>query len=166
MIGTRGNTLGTKSTEWEPRMRTHFFTAILVVGTLAALSAAASPGEGNGGDEGPFLAENDTAMTRMMADMEVVPSGDVDRDFLAMMIPHHQGAIDMAKAVLRYGKDEQVRRIAQGIVVEQEQEIAVMHLLLQRTTPAAGTPAPHPGEHLDSSHQHHTAMQPQLKEAQ
>ena len=153
-------------------MRINFLSAILrggrlaAVGTLAALSAVAVSAEGNGGDEGPFLAENDVAMTRMMADMEVAPSGDVDHDFLAMMIPHHQGAIDMAKAVLRHGKDEQVRRIAQGIVVEQEQEIAVMRLLMQRTTPAARTLAPRPSEQPDSSHQHRPSTQAQPKETQ
>ena len=53
--------------------------------------------------EQPFLAENDAAMKKIMADMTIKPTGDVDRDFVAMMVPHHQGAIDMAKAVLRYG---------------------------------------------------------------
>ena len=139
---------------------------LAAVGTLAALSAVAAPAEGNGGDEGPFLTENEAAMTRMMADMAVAPSGDVDHDFLAMMIPHHQGAIDMAKAVLRYGKDEQVRRIAQGIVVEQEQEIAVMRLLMQHTTPAAHAFEPRPSEHLDSSDQHRPGTQAQPKEPQ
>ena len=47
--------------------------------------------------EAPFLAENDAAMNKMMADMAVKPTGDVDRDFVAMMVPHHQGAIDMAR---------------------------------------------------------------------
>ena len=59
-----------------------------------------------------FLAENDAAMTKMMNGMTAMPSGDIDRDFVAMMVPHHQGAIDMAKAELRYGKSEQLRRIA------------------------------------------------------
>jgi hypothetical protein len=139
---------------------------LAVAGTLAALSAVASLAEGNGDDEDPFLAENDVAMSRMMADMGVTPSGDVDHDFLAMMIPHHQGAIDMAKAVLRYGKDEQVRRIAQGIVVEQEQEIAVMRLLMQRTTPVPRAPALPPSQRLDSPPLHHTSMQAQPKEMQ
>jgi uncharacterized protein (DUF305 family) len=67
-----------------------------------------------------------TAMTRMMAEMHLKPTGDVDRDFLAMMIPHHQGAIDMAIAELRFGRDPHVRRIAQEIIVEQLQEIAAM----------------------------------------
>ncbi len=81
-----------------------------------------------GAIEGPFLAENRAAMDRMMAGMHVRPSGDVDRDFSAMMIAHHQGAIDMARAELRYGGNEQLRRIAQGIVVEQQQEIEAMRL--------------------------------------
>ncbi len=62
-------------------------------------------------------------MTRMHADMMVPPSGDPDRDFAAMMIPHHEGAIAMAKAELLYGKDPVLLRLAQGIVVEQGQEI-------------------------------------------
>ena len=68
--------------------------------------------------EQPFLSENDAAMNRMMADMTIKPTGDVDRDFVAMMVPHHQGAIDMAQAELRYGHNEQLRRIAQEIIVD------------------------------------------------
>jgi uncharacterized protein (DUF305 family) len=76
--------------------------------------------------EKPFLDANATAMRTMMAGMAVSPSGDVDADFAAMMIPHHQGAIDMAKAELQFGTNEQLRRIAQEIIVDQEQEIAAM----------------------------------------
>jgi uncharacterized protein (DUF305 family) len=76
--------------------------------------------------EAPFLAENQAAMAKMMAAMAVTPSGDVDRDFAATMIPHHQGAIEMAQAELRHGHNEQLRRIAQEIIVAQTQEIAVM----------------------------------------
>jgi Domain of unknown function (DUF305) len=79
-------------------------------------------------DEAPFLSENGAAMNKMMADMTVKPTGDIDRDFVAMMVPHHQGAIDMAQAVLRYGHNEQLRRLAQEIVVTQQQEIAAMRL--------------------------------------
>src|ERR1700730_16822716 len=46
----------------------------------------------------PLLAENDAARNKMMADMTIKPTGDIDRDFVAMMVPHHQGAIDMAQA--------------------------------------------------------------------
>ena len=74
-------------------------------------------------------------MTKMMADMEIKPTGDVDADFVAMMVPHHQGAIDMAQAVLRYGHNEQIRRIAQEIIVDQQQEIAAMRLALGQPLP-------------------------------
>ena len=56
-------------------------------------------------------------------------SGDPDRDFAAMMIPHHQGAVDAAKAVLLYGKDPQVKRLAQEILTEQALEIEYMRRL-------------------------------------
>jgi uncharacterized protein (DUF305 family) len=87
--------------------------------------------------EGPFLSENDAAMTRMMDGMAVKPTGDVDRDFVAMMVPHHQGAIDMAVALLRHGHNEQLRRLAQEIIVTQQQEIAAMRM-------AVGEPLPPP----------------------
>jgi len=86
-------------------------------------------------EEAPFLAENVGAMTRMMVGMEITPSGDVDTDFAAMMIPHHQGAIDMAQAELRHGHNEQLRRIAQEIIVTQQQEIAAMRLALGQPLP-------------------------------
>ena len=85
--------------------------------------------------EQPFLAENDAAMTRMMDDMAIKPSGDVDQDFVAMMAPHHQGAIDMALAELRYGRNETLRRMAQEIIVTQQQEIAAMRLALGQSRP-------------------------------
>jgi len=90
-------------------------------------------------DEQPFVSENDAAMNKMMADMAVKPTGDVDRDFVAMMVPHHQGAIDMAKAELRYGHNEQLRRMAQEIVVNQQQEIAVMQRALGDKSAASPT---------------------------
>ncbi|HLG83716.1 MAG TPA: DUF305 domain-containing protein [Bradyrhizobium sp.] len=112
-------------------------------------------------EESAFLKENDAAMTKMMNDMAAKPSGDIDRDFVAMMSPHHQGAIDMAVIELRYGKNEQLRRIAQEIIVDQMQEIAAMKLAIGEkaddTTPAPTQPPPAsaaaPGEH------HHQGMQ-------
>jgi len=74
-------------------------------------------------------------MDKMMADMAVSPSGDVDYDFAAMMVPHHQGAIAMAQAELRYGHNEQLRRIAQEIIVDQQQEIVAMRLALGQRLP-------------------------------
>jgi uncharacterized protein (DUF305 family) len=105
-----------------------------VVGAALLLGAAAAWGAGPP-NEAPFLAENDAAMTKMMDGMTVKPTGDVDADFTAMMIPHHQGAIDMAQAELRYGRNEQLRRIAQEIIVEQQQEIAAMRLALGQPLP-------------------------------
>jgi|GEM_PF-733713 len=98
-------------------------------------AAASSSGEA------AYLTENDAAMTKMMNDMTVKPTGDVDRDFVAMMVPHHQGAVDMAQAVLRYGRNEQIRRIAQEIIVDQLQEIAAMRLAVGEPLPPA-TAAP------------------------
>lgn len=85
--------------------------------------------------EAPFLSENVKAMTRMLVGMEIKPSGDVDEDFAAMMIPHHQGAMDMALAELRHGHNEQLRRIAQEIIVDQQQEISAMRLALGQPLP-------------------------------
>jgi uncharacterized protein (DUF305 family) len=86
--------------------------------------------------ENLFLAANKAAMSKMMVGMNVRPSGDVDRDFAAAMISHHQGAIEMAKAQLLYGRNEQLRRIAQEIIVTQKEEIAAMNLALAATTEA------------------------------
>jgi DUF305 family protein family protein len=88
-------------------------------------------------EEEAYLADNVAAMTKMMIDMGIRPSGDVDADFVAMMIPHHQGAIEMAKAELRYGRNEQLRRMAQEIIVTQQQEVAAMRLALGRRPSAA-----------------------------
>ncbi len=67
-----------------------------------------------------FMKEMDTSMKRMDHDIAAAPmDGNVDHDFAAMMIPHHQGAIDMAKGELSWGKDRVMRRLAQEIVVDQ-----------------------------------------------
>ena len=105
-------------------MRAHRQWIVVMVGAAMLLGTGATA------DEASFLAETQAAMDRMMAGMAVPPSGDVDRDFAAMMIAHHQGAIDMAQAMLRYGTNEPLRRIAQGIIVEQQQEIAAMRLAI------------------------------------
>ena len=105
--------------------------------------------------EEPFLSENDAAMNKMMADMTVKPTGDVDRDFVAMMVPHHQGAIDMAKAVLRYGRNEQIRRMAQEIVVTQQQEIAAMRLAVGEQLPASAALPAQPVQALSAMNVSH-----------
>jgi uncharacterized protein (DUF305 family) len=91
--------------------------------------------------EMPFLTENVSAMSKMMVDMGIYPSGDVDRDFVAMMVPHHQGAIEMAQAELRYGHNEQLRRMAQEIIVTQQAEITAMRLSVgEPLPPSAAAP--------------------------
>jgi Domain of unknown function (DUF305) len=109
----------------EPQSLASYITAICSTSFRSAPTA-----------EAPYLAENAAAMTKMMIDMGVRPSGDVDADFVAMMVPHHQGAIEMARAELRYGHNEQLKRMAQEIIVTQLQEIAAMHLVLGQTLPA------------------------------
>ena len=113
---------------------------VLVAAASVQMRSASAPA----GDEAPFLAENAAAMDTMMAGMTIKPTGDVDADFAAMMIPHHQGAIDMALAELRYGKNEQLRRIAQEIIVDQQQEIVAMRLALGQPLPPSA-PAPTQG---------------------
>ena len=76
------------------------------------------------------------ANAKMHKDMAVPLTGNSDRDFLAGMIPHHQGAIDMAEVVLKYGKDPKVKKLAQDIIVAQKQEIAMMQAWLKEIQPA------------------------------
>jgi uncharacterized protein (DUF305 family) len=85
--------------------------------------------------ERPYLQQTNAAMDKMMSDMSVQPTGNVDHDFVAMMVPHHQGAIDMAKAELRYGSNPQLKTVAQEIVVDQTQEIILMRLALNEPLP-------------------------------
>ena len=113
--------------------------------TGAAQPSAATSMRVVSSEEEAFLDSNRSAMTTMMSGMAVRPTGDVDRDFVHMMIPHHQGAIDMAAAVLRYGHNPVVRRLAQEIVVTQQEEIAAMRRAvgepLPLSLPAATSPS-------------------------
>jgi uncharacterized protein (DUF305 family) len=77
-------------------------------------------------EEQQFLFANDLAMSNINRDMLVTPTGNTDRDFAAIMIPHHQGTIDMAKAELKYGHDDELRRLAEKIVAQQQQEISIL----------------------------------------
>ena len=80
--------------------------------------------------EASFMAENQAAMSKMMKGMTVKPAGNVDADFTAMMIPHHQGAVEMAKAELHYGHNKKLRRIARNIIAGQRQQIGAMRAAL------------------------------------
>src|SRR6201996_5059961 len=119
---------------------------------MSSMSSQVSRG-GSATDDS-FDAQMGRAMTRMDQDMMVKPSGNYDRDFAAMMIPHHQGAVDMARIELQFGKDPVLRRLAQAIIVEQLQEIEVMNLELKQLPNAAPAPAPNQAHH-DSDQAHH-----------
>ena len=69
----------------------------------------------------------------------VAPSGDTDEDFVRLMIPHHQAAIDMAKTELRLGKDPRLQRLAQEIITDQKSEIDLMELWLKKNAPEKAT---------------------------
>jgi uncharacterized protein (DUF305 family) len=99
--------------------------------------------------EAPYLAENVSATTKMMIDMGIRPSGDVDADFVAMMVPHHRGAVEMAQAELRHGRNEPLRRMAQEIIVTQLQEITAMRMSLGQP-PSAPAPDQTPPAMSDS----------------
>jgi uncharacterized protein (DUF305 family) len=75
-----------------------------------------------GGSSDAFKA----ADAKMMKDMDVPLTGDADKDFVAGMIPHHAGAVDMAEVELRYGKDPALKKLARDIVAAQNKEIAFM----------------------------------------
>src|SRR5216683_7521816 len=91
--------------------------------------------------EASFMAENQAAMSKMMKDMAVKPSGNVDADFTAMMIPHHQGAIEMAEAELRHGHNTKLRQIARNIIAGQTQQIPAMKAALGQPLSEATSPA-------------------------
>jgi uncharacterized protein (DUF305 family) len=113
---------------------------------LVSVSQAQPPHQhGISPPEGTPSAESFTslmmhAVERMHKDMNIVPTADPDRDFAAMMIPHHQGAIDMAKVELQFGKNPVLRRLAQGIIVEQLQEIEVMQRELRQLSATSKEP--------------------------
>lgn len=91
----------------------------------------------------PAVREYQVAHHKMMRDMALPYTGDPDVDFRVQMIPHHQGAIDMARVALRHAKDPWTRQMAEGVIVEQQREIAEMQVwLAQRGVrpPAGGQP--------------------------
>jgi uncharacterized protein (DUF305 family) len=99
--------------------------------------------EHGAGQPQEFAAAMHAAMDAMMRAMRAAPmTGDPDRDFLAMMIPHHAGAVDMARLVLVHGRDPLVRVLAEEIIAGQQAEIASMRgrldILRRGRDPAPG----------------------------
>lgn len=81
----------------------------------------------------PAWVELQASMEKMHAAMtSIEPTGNCDADFVKLMIPHHQAAIDMAKTQLLYGKNPQMRRLAQEIITDQQSEIELMNLWLKQ----------------------------------
>ncbi len=124
-------------------------TSVALLGSATALVAGqhemggTMPGAHEAGRDAttPFARLMESAMTAMDTGMRQAPmTGDPDHDFAAMMIPHHQGAIDMAKAELLYGKNPVLRRLAQEIVVTQNSEITVMQIEFQKQTVGGSPP--------------------------
>jgi len=95
-----------------------------------------------------------TDMTGMM----VKPTGDIDRDFVAMMVPHHQGAVDLAQAELKYGHNERLRRLAQQIIANRQSEIAVMRLAVDDEQPLPAGSASQSAPPSDSPAASHATM--------
>jgi hypothetical protein len=139
-----------KRNDHEYAMKKTFISSALALLVLAypACALAQQAGSADNAGRSPqqtaeasFMAENQAAMSKMMKDMAVKPSGDVDADFTAMMIPHHQGAIEMAEAELRYGHNTKLRQIARNIIAGQTQQIPAMKAALGQPLSEATSPA-------------------------
>lgn len=109
-----------------------FLAALAILAAPAAASAqgGSAPDMSHGGTVMGHTEGSDAAFQKanqaMMKNMAMATTGNADQDFVAMMIPHHQGAIDMARVELKYGKDARLRALAEKIISDQEAEIAQM----------------------------------------
>ncbi|NEJ71451.1 DUF305 domain-containing protein [Rhizobium phaseoli] len=111
---------------------------IITLATMLAFVAAPSLAEDMSMDMSKPMGSHDAAShafseanAKMHKDMMIEYSGNPDVDFVRGMIPHHQGAIDMAKIELQYGKDAEIRKLAGGVIKAQEAEIAEMNAWLK-----------------------------------
>jgi uncharacterized protein (DUF305 family) len=123
------------------KMKSLFSIRVALICTGAALTIAALPANAQQSASMPGMNMSSSADTgsspstsafkeadeKMMKEMSAPPyGGNTDKDFVAHMIPHHQGAIDMAKVELKYGKDPDMKRLAKSIIKAQNEEIAYM----------------------------------------
>ena len=116
------------------------FVFFCALGTQA-LQHGSRPHLGDKSAVDPAWSELNSSMEKMhLAMASVESSGDSDVDFVRLMLPHHQAAIDMAKTQLMYGKDPQMRRLAQEIITDQQSEIALMQLWLKQRAALSANP--------------------------
>lgn len=125
----------------------------MAVGLMAVVASGTAEGHGHaqGGHAAHAGGSVETAATRefmaaherMMSNMRMPYTGDPDVDFRIQMIPHHQGAIDMARVAMRHASDPWTRQLAEAVIVEQQREIAEMQAWLERrgsAVPPGGQP--------------------------
>jgi uncharacterized protein (DUF305 family) len=126
--------------ETDMKVRTLVFVAamtalpsyVLAQGAHGGHSGHSTPAQTAQTPETPATKGYRQANEAMHRNMDIPFSGDADIDFVRSMIPHHQGAIDMAKVALQHAKDEQVRKWANDVIREQEREIAEMQTWLKK----------------------------------
>jgi hypothetical protein len=93
-------------------------------------------------EEAPFVAEYDAAMNRMTAEMLVKPTGDVDRDFVAIMMPLNRGAVEMAQAEIKHGHNVQLRQLVRQIMATRQREIVTIRSAADHWSAASAAPSP------------------------